>query len=173
MMTLTDATLPKAVSRDEWLAARRALLAKEKELTRHRDAVNAERRRLPMVRIDKQYVFDGPAGKASLLDLFEGRRQLVVYHFMFDPGWVEGCPSCSLVADNFGHLAHLHARRTSLAAVSRAPRARFEPYQRRMGWTFPWYSSFGSDFNYDFHVTQQGCSREHRGQEPGNGTELL
>jgi predicted dithiol-disulfide oxidoreductase (DUF899 family) len=153
MMTLTDTALPEVVSRDEWLAARKALLAKEKALTRERDAVNAARRRLPMVRIDKQYVFDGPAGKASLLDLFAGRRQLMVYHFMFDPAWDEGCPSCSLVADNFGHLAHLRARRTSLVAVSRAPRARFEPYQRRMGWTFPWYSSFGSDFNYDFHVT--------------------
>jgi predicted dithiol-disulfide oxidoreductase (DUF899 family) len=153
MMTLTDTALPEVVSRDEWLAARRALLAKEKALTRQRDAVNAERRRLPMVRVDKQYVFDGADGKARLLDLFAGRRQLVVYHFMFDPAWDEGCPSCSLVADNFGHLAHLHARRTSLAVVSRAPRARFEPYQRRMGWTFPWYSSFGSDFNYDFHVT--------------------
>ncbi len=152
-MTLTDTALPEVVSRDEWLAARKALLAKEKALTRQRDAVNAARRRLPMVRIDKQYVFDGPAGKASLLDLFAGRRQLIVYHFMFDPAWDEGCPSCSIVADNFGHLAHLHARRTSLVAVSRAPRARFEPYQRRMGWTFPWYSSFGSDFNYDFHVT--------------------
>ena len=133
MMTLTDTALPEVVSRDEWLAARKALLAKEKALTRQRDAVNAERRRLPMVRIDKQYVFDGPAGKASLLDLFAGRRQLIVYHFMFDPAWDEGCPSCSLVADNFGHLAHLHARRTSLAVVSRAPLARFEPYQRRMG----------------------------------------
>jgi predicted dithiol-disulfide oxidoreductase (DUF899 family) len=153
MLTLTDAALPKAVSRDEWLVARKALLAKEKELTRHRDAVNAERRRLPMVRIDKQYAFDGPAGKASLLDLFDGRRQLIVYHFMFDPAWDEGCPSCSLVVDNLGHLVHLRARRTSLAVVSRAPRARFEPYRRRMGWTFPWYSSFGSDFNYDFHVS--------------------
>jgi predicted dithiol-disulfide oxidoreductase (DUF899 family) len=152
MMTLTDAALPEVTSREEWLRARKALLAKEKELTRHRDAVNAERRRLPMVRIDKQYVFDGPAGKASLLELFEGRRQLIVYHFMFDPAWDEGCPSCSLLVDSIGHLAHLHARRTSLAVVSRAPRARFEAYQRRMGWTFRWYSSFGSDFNYDFHV---------------------
>ena len=153
MMTLTDTALPEVVSRAEWLAARKVLLAKEKALTRQRDAVNAERRRLPMVKIDKPYVFDGPAGKASLLDLFAGRRQLIVYHFMFDPAWDEGCPSCSLVVDNLGHLAHLHARRTSLAVVSRAPRARFEPYRRRMGWTFPWYSSFESDFNYDFHVT--------------------
>jgi len=119
MMTLTDTALPEVASRGEWLAARKALLAKEKALTRQRDAVNAERRRLPMVRVDKPYVFDGPAGKASLLDLFAGRRQLIVYHFMFDPAWDEGCPSCSLVADNIGHLAHLHARRTSLAVVSR------------------------------------------------------
>jgi predicted dithiol-disulfide oxidoreductase (DUF899 family) len=153
MITLTDNALPEVVSREAWLAARKALLAKEKALTRQRDAVNAERRRLPMVRIDKQYAFDGPSGKATLLDLFEGRRQLVVYHFMFDPAWDEGCPSCSLVMDNLGHLAHLRARRTSFAAVSRAPRERLEPYRRRMGWTFPWYSSFGSDFNYDFHVT--------------------
>ncbi len=153
MMTLTDASLPKAVSRDEWLAARRALLAKEKELTRHRDAVNAERRRLPMVKLDKQYRFDGPGGTQSLLDLFEGRCQLIVYHFMFDPAWAEGCPSCSLVVDNLGHLAHLHARRTSLAVVSRAPLATIEPFKRRMGWSFPWYSSSASDFNYDFHVT--------------------
>src|SRR5437867_335837 len=153
MMTSTDVTLPKVVSRAEWLVARKALLAKEKELTRHRDAVNAERRRLPMVRIDKQYVFDGPAGKASLLDLFEGRRQLIVYHFMFDPSWDEGCPSCSFLVDNIGHLAHLRARNTSLALVSRAPMARIEAFRKRMGWTFPWYSSLGSDFNYDFHVT--------------------
>ena len=153
MMTPTDVTLPKVVSRDEWLVARKALLAKEKELTRHRDAVNAERRRLPMVRIDKPYVFEGPAGKASLLDLFEGRRQLIVYHFMYDPGWDEGCPSCSFLVDNIGHLAHLRARKTSLALVSRAPMARIEPFRKRMGWTIPWYSSFGSDFNYDFHVT--------------------
>jgi predicted dithiol-disulfide oxidoreductase (DUF899 family) len=153
MITLTDATLPKAVSRSEWLVARKALLAKEKELTRHRDAVNAERRRLPMVRIDKPYVFDGPAGKASLLDLFAGHRQLIVYHFMFDPSWEEGCPSCSFLVDSIGHLAHLHARRTSLAVVSRAPFAKIAPFKRRMGWTFPWYSSSDSDFNYDFHVT--------------------
>jgi predicted dithiol-disulfide oxidoreductase (DUF899 family) len=141
------------VSRAEWLSARKELLAKEKELTRHRDAVNAERRRLPMVRIEKDYVFEGPAGKVRLLDLFGERRQLIVYHFMFDPSWDEGCPSCSFLVDNIGHLTHLHARKTSLALVSRAPLAKSEAFKKRMGWTVPWYSSFGSDFNYDFHVT--------------------
>jgi predicted dithiol-disulfide oxidoreductase (DUF899 family) len=144
---------PKIVSRDEWLRARKELLVKEKALTRYRDAVNAERRRLPMVRIEKNYIFDGPAGKARLLDLFGDRRQLIVYHFMFDPSWDEGCSSCSFLVDNIGHLSHLHARKTSLALVSRAPLGKIEPFKRRMGWTFPWYSSFGSDFNYDFHVT--------------------
>ena len=152
-MTTSDIELPRIASRAEWLVARKALLAREKELNHQRDAANAERRRLPMVRIDKTYVFDGPAGKAGLPDLFEGRRQLIVYHFMFDPRWDEGCPHCSFVVDNIGHLAHLRARDTSLALVSRAPLARIEPFKRRMGWKLPWYSSFGSDFNYDFHVT--------------------
>jgi predicted dithiol-disulfide oxidoreductase (DUF899 family) len=145
--------LPTAVSRAEWLAARKALLAKEKDLTRQRDAVNAARRRLPMVRVDRDYVFDGSRGSATLLDLFDGRRQLIVYHFMFDPSWDEGCPSCSFLVDNIGHLSHLHARDTTLALVSRAPLAKIAPFRSRMGWTVPWYSSFGSDFNYDFHVT--------------------
>ncbi len=145
--------LPKVVSQNEWLVAREALLTKEKELTRLRDKANAERRRLPMVRIEKNYVFEGPDGRSRLLDLFEGRDQLIIYHFMFDPEWEEGCPSCSFVADNLGHLAHLHARNTSLALVSRAPLARITPFKKRMGWTVPWFSSFGSDFNYDFHVT--------------------
>lgn len=154
--------LPNVVSPQEWLAARKELLAKEKELTKARDAVNAERRRLPMVRIDKGYVFEGPQGRATLLDLFEGRNQLIVDHAMwlFDvdeegnetPRDV-GCPSCSSRLDNIGHLAHLHARGTTLAVVSRAPLDKIEPFKRRMGWTFPWYSSHGSDFNYDFHVT--------------------
>ena len=113
-------TLPTIVSREQWLAARKELLAKEKELTRHRDQVNAERRRLPMVEITKDYVFEGTKGKAALLDLFEGHRQLLIYHFMFDPGWDGGCDSCSLLVDNIGHLSHLHARDTSLALVSRA-----------------------------------------------------
>jgi predicted dithiol-disulfide oxidoreductase (DUF899 family) len=148
-------SLPHVASRDEWLAARQALLAKEKELTRQRDELNAERRRLPMVEIDQDYVFEGPDGRASLLDLFEGRRQLIVRHFMFDPSWDDGCPSCSAGADEIsdGLLEHLHARDTSFAVVSRAPLAKIEDYKARRGWTFPWYSSYGSDFNYDFHVT--------------------
>lgn len=145
------------VSPDEWQAARENLLAKEKEATRARDALAAERRRQPMVHIDKDYVFEGPDGKASLLDLFEGRRQLIIYHFMFAPGvhgWpAAGCPGCSMFVDNMGHLAHLHARNTSFALVSRAPLANISPYKERMGWTVPWFSSSGSDFNVDFGVT--------------------
>jgi predicted dithiol-disulfide oxidoreductase (DUF899 family) len=147
------AAQPQVVSRDEWVAARKELLAQEKELTRSRDALNAERRRLPMVEIDKEYVFDGPDGKAGLLDLFDGRRQLLVWHFMFYPHWEAGCPSCSLVIDNVGHLSHLHARDTSLVAISRAPIEKLTAYKQRMGWAVPWYSSHDSDFNYDFHVT--------------------
>lgn len=153
----------KIVSRDEWVAARKALLAKEKALTQARDALNAERRKLPMVRIDKDYLFDGPTGKAHLRDLFDGRRQLILYHFMFDADrppagksgapWDEGCPGCSHIVDSIPHLAHLHARDTSLVLVSRAPLAKIAPFKARMGWTIPWFSSFGSDFNYDFHVT--------------------
>ena len=148
-------SLPQVVTRDEWLVARRELLAREKELTRARDALNAERRRLPMVRIDKDYVFEGPEGRATLVDLFDGRRQLIVRHFMFDPGWEDGCPSCSAGAEEIspGLLQHLHARDTSMVVVSRAPLARIESYRARRGWTFPWYSSHGSDFNYDLHVT--------------------
>jgi predicted dithiol-disulfide oxidoreductase (DUF899 family) len=146
-------SLPEVVSRDEWLAARKKLLVREKEVTRERDALNAERRRLPMVEIEKDYVFEGPDGGASLLDLFEERRQLIVDHFMFDPSWDDGCPSCSGRVDQYGNLAHLHARDTTMAVVSRAPLAKIQPFKERMGWTFPWYSSYGSDFNYDFHVT--------------------
>jgi predicted dithiol-disulfide oxidoreductase (DUF899 family) len=144
---------PRVVSRDEWLAARRRLLAREKELSRQRDAVNAERRRLPMTSVDQPYVFAGRDGPASLLDLFEGRGQLLIYHFMFDPDWDEGCESCSFLADGIGRLDHLHARDTTLAMVSRAPLATIEPFRQRMGWTVPWYSSYRSSFNYDFHVT--------------------
>jgi predicted dithiol-disulfide oxidoreductase (DUF899 family) len=145
--------LPKVVSRDEWLTARKELLAEEKELTRARDALHTRRRELPMVEVDKEYIFEGPDGKVSLKDLFEGRRQLIVYHFMFGPDWDAGCPSCSILVDNIGHLSHLHARDTTLAVVSRAPLAKIEAYKERMGWTFPWYSSYGGDFNYDYHAS--------------------
>jgi predicted dithiol-disulfide oxidoreductase (DUF899 family) len=147
--------LPPVVSPDEWEAAREQLLAKEKEATRARDALAAERRRLPRLRIDKDYVFEDPDGKASLLDLFEGRRQLIVYHFMFGPNQDAGCDGCSMVVDNIGNLAHLHARDTSLVLVSRAPLARIEPYKQRMGWTLPWFSSFDSNFNVDFGLSPE------------------
>ena len=143
-------SLPPVVSAQEWQAASDELLAKEKEATKARDALAAERRRLPMVLIDKDYVFQGPNGEARLLDLFEGRSQLILYHFMFGPNQDAGCDGCSLVVDQIGHLAHLHARDTSFVLVSRAPLPKLEAYKRRMGWTIPWYSSFESDFNVDF-----------------------
>jgi predicted dithiol-disulfide oxidoreductase (DUF899 family) len=144
--------LPPVVSQTEWQAAREELLAREKEATRARDALAAERRRLPRVRIEEDYVFDGPAGRATLPELFEGRSQLLLYHFMFGPNQDVGCDGCSMFVDQIGHLAHLHARDTSFALVSRAPIAKIEAYRKRMGWTIPWYSSFESDFNVDFDV---------------------
>ena len=142
------------VSREEWLAARREFLAKEKEFTRRRDALNEARRALPMVKVEQEYVFDGPNGRVSLRDLFAGRRQLIVYHFMFDPSWEEGCKHCSHLIDNVaGGLVHLRARDTAFVAVSLAPIAKIESFKRRMGWTFPWVSSGGNDFNHDFRVT--------------------
>jgi predicted dithiol-disulfide oxidoreductase (DUF899 family) len=148
-------SLPQVVSREEWLAARKQLLEREKELTRQRDALNADRRRLPMVRIDKDYVFDGEGGQASLADLFGDRRQLVVYHLMYDPDWENACPGCTAGMDEWTDAltAHMNVRDTAFAAVSRAPYAKIASYRASRGWTFPWYSSFGSDFNYDFHVT--------------------
>jgi predicted dithiol-disulfide oxidoreductase (DUF899 family) len=143
---------PPVVSQPEWETALATLRVKEKEATRARDALAAERRRLPRVRVAEDYVFEGPKGRASLADLFEGRRQLVVYHFMFGPSREVGCDGCSMVLDQIGHLAHLHARDTSFAAVSRAPIEKIEAYRRRMGWSVPWYSSFGSDFNCDMGV---------------------
>ena len=144
---------PPVASREEWLAARKALLVKEKEATRARDRLNAERRRLPMFKVEKEYFFEGPNGRVSLRDLFEGRSQLIIYHFMFGADWEEGCPVCSFLVDNIGHLAHLHARDTSLVLVSRAPSAKLEAYKARMGWAVPWFSSQGSDFNADFYAT--------------------
>jgi predicted dithiol-disulfide oxidoreductase (DUF899 family) len=144
----------RIVSRDEWLVARKAHLAREKELTRLRDQLSAERRNLPWVRAEKSYVFDGPNGKETLADLFNGRSQLIVYHFMFGPGWKEGCVGCSFLADNIdGALVHLEHHDVTYVAVSRAPLPEIEAFKQRMGWRFKWVSSFGSDFNYDFHVS--------------------
>jgi len=145
---------PQIVSRDEWHSARKTLLAKEKAVTRERDALASERRNMPMVRIEKDYIFDGPSGQPRLRDLFGTRRQLIIYHFMFDPAWDVGCPSCSHCADNFaGSIVHLAAQDTAFVVISRAPLAKIAPFKQRMGWTFPWLSSFNSDFNYDFQVT--------------------
>ncbi|MEV7967255.1 DUF899 domain-containing protein [Sphaerisporangium sp. NPDC088356] len=145
--------LPTITSRDEWLKARKALLVKEKEASRARDALHAERRALPMVEIDKDYVLQGPGGKAGLIDLFDGRRQLMVYHFMWLHDTDQGCTSCSFLVDSVGDLRHLHSCDTSLALVSRAPLASIERFRGRMGWSVPWYSSEGGDFNYDFHAS--------------------
>lgn len=155
-MNIEKMALPKVVSREEWLKERKKLLKKEKEYTRKRDQLNAERRQLPMVKIDKEYMFEGPGGKSSLLDLFEGRQQLIIYHFMFDPEWDQGCSSCSAWADQIarGHLHHLHVRSTTLALVSRAPLDKITAFNKRMGWEMPWYSSYNSNFNYEFHATQ-------------------
>jgi predicted dithiol-disulfide oxidoreductase (DUF899 family) len=147
-------SVPRIVSAGEWLAERKELLAAEEQAADALAQARQRRRELPAVRMEKDYVFDGPAGPVRLLDMFEGRLQLIVQHFMFDPAWDEGCPVCSYQADNVGDLAHLHARNTTFAAVSRAPTGKIEPFRQRMGWSFPWYSSAGSDFNYDFHVTQ-------------------
>lgn len=157
--------LPPIVSQQAWQAAQERMLAMEKQATQARDALAAERRRQPMMRIDKDYVFKGPHGQEHLRDLFEGRRQLLVYHFMLAPGvhgWPDaGCPGCSMFVDNLGLPVHLHARDTSLALVSRAPLANIERYRKRMGWEHPWYSSDGSDFNRDMGVTSD------QGESPG------
>ena len=148
-------SLPAVTSREQWLVARKELLAREKELTRLKDALNASRRQLPMVRIDMDYVFTGPDGAASLLDLFGPSRQLIVQHVMFDPAWDDACPSCTASLDELadGLLRHLQGRDTAFAAVARAPFAKIAEYKARRGWDFDWYSSYGSDFNYDFHVS--------------------
>ncbi len=142
------------VSRDEWIAARKALLQREKEFTRERDRIAAARRDLPWVRIDKPYVFQTPNGEKTLADLFDGRSQLIVYHFMLGPDWKEGCVGCSFVADHVdGAEQHLRHHDVTFTSVSRAPLPEIEVYKKRMGWKFPWVSSFGSDFNYDFNVS--------------------
>lgn len=144
---------PTVVSEGDWLSQRKSLLEQEKELTRQLDRVNAARRRLPMVKLDKTYTFEGPNGKATLLDLFEGRRQLIVYHFMFDPAWEKGCPGCTGYVDALGDLSMLAKRDTSFVLISRAPLEKLGSYKNAKGWKWPWYSSFGSDFNNDFHAT--------------------
>jgi len=151
--------IPRVVSPGEWLAARKELLAREKEVTYAKDAVDAARRELPMTEVTKNYTFTGPGGQVSLADLFDGRRQLITYHFMWRhaesgfPGEDQGCPTCSFLADSIGHLSHLQACDTTLALVSRVPIASIERFKNRMGWQAPWYSSADSDFNYDFHVS--------------------
>jgi predicted dithiol-disulfide oxidoreductase (DUF899 family) len=142
------------VSRDQWVTARRRLLAKEKEFLRLRDQLSSERRELPWERVDKQYVFEGPAGNETLADLFAGRNQLIVYHFMFAPEWEAGCKSCSFWADNYnGVVPHLNQRDVSLAAISRAPLAKLQTFAARMGWSFKWVSAANTDFNYDYQVS--------------------
>ena len=145
---------PEIVSEAEWLIARKDLLTREKQFNAQRDALSAARRKLPWVKVDKEYVFDGPRGKETLADLFDGRSQLIVYHFMLGPGWEEGCKSCSYLADHFdGANWHLPHRDVTLVVISRAPLDEIQPYQKRMGWRFKWLSSHGSDFNFDYHVS--------------------
>jgi predicted dithiol-disulfide oxidoreductase (DUF899 family) len=145
---------PKIVSHEDWLVARKEFLTKEKEFTRLRDQLSRQRRELPMEEVEKEYVFEGPKGKETLANLFDGRSQLIVYHFMFGPGWSAGCPSCSYLADHFdGPAIHLANRDVTFAVISRAPLAEIEAFKKRMGWKFHWVSSFGSDFNYDYHVS--------------------
>jgi predicted dithiol-disulfide oxidoreductase (DUF899 family) len=148
-------TLPKIASREEWLEARKTLLDREKDLTRQRDALNIERRNLPMVEIETDYTFEGPDGRVRLVDVFEGRPQLIIYHFMFDPEWEDGCPSCTAGTDEIsaGFLEHLHTRDTTYALVSRAPLEKLLRWKEKKGWDIPWYSSYGTSFNYDFGVT--------------------
>jgi predicted dithiol-disulfide oxidoreductase (DUF899 family) len=144
----------KVVSPQEWVVARKQLLKKEKEFTRLRDELSRERRELPWEKVEKKYVFEGPKGEQMLADLFDGRSQLMLYHFMMGPGWTEGCPSCSFIADHFdGMRVHLAARDITLAVVSRATLPEIEAFRKRMGWGFKWVSSFGSDFNFDYQVT--------------------
>src|SRR3984893_16488697 len=145
---------PKVVSQAEWIAARKELLAKEKNLTRQRDALAEERRKLPWVKVDKKYVFETASGKKTLAELFGGKSQLAIYHFMFGPDWEQGCPSCSLIADHLDNLGiHLAQRDMRLMIVSRAPLDKIDSFKRRMGWKFPWASSYGSEFNFDFGVS--------------------
>src|SRR5450755_4480780 len=154
MQATAASKTPKVVSHAEWIAARKNFLAKEKELTHLRDELSRQRLELPWEKVEKDYVFEGPNGKVAVADLFLGKSQLIIYHFMFGPEWQEGCPSCSLLADHFdGSVPHLRERDVTLALVSRAPMAKIAEFKKRMGWKFPWLSSYGSDFNYDFRVS--------------------
>jgi len=153
-MTKTDLHKHKVVSPNEWLEARKKLLIQEKEFTRVRDQVSAQRRELPWVKVETEYVFEGPNGEETLADLFEGRSQLIIYHFMFAPEWEEGCPSCSFWADNFNPIViHLNHRDVAFAAISRAPIKKLSAFRERMGWSFKWVSSGKNKFNYDYHVS--------------------
>jgi len=169
---------PSIVSCEEWLAQRKDLLKDEKELTRHKDRVNAKRRRLSMVKVDKAYTFDGPEGKVSLLDLFDGKRQLIVHHFMFGPDWEAGCPGCTGHVNAIGDISGLEKRDTKYVIVSRAPIEKLEAYKKLKGWSYPWYSSGEGDFNFDFDVSfRTGVTdaeynyaprgREDEGEGPG------
>ncbi len=154
MTTILEKPGTKVVSREEWLAARKAFLAKEKEFTRLRDELSQQRREMPWEKVEKKYVFEGVNGKATLGDLFDGRTQLLVYHFMFGPGWEQGCPSCSFLADSFdGITIHLAQRDASFVAISRATLPEIEAFKKRMGWKFKWFSSNGNEFNYDYKVS--------------------
>lgn len=152
-MTTQHPAHPPIVSQQEWLLARETLLAHEKELTQHYDRVNAERRRLPMVRVEKSYIFNGPEGPRSLYDLFDDQTQLIVYHFMFHPTWDNGCAGCTGFVNDLGDLSELSVRNTQFVLISRAPLSKLLAYKARMGWQRPWYSSFDTDFNQDFQVT--------------------
>jgi predicted dithiol-disulfide oxidoreductase (DUF899 family) len=153
-MSASTIEIPKIVSENDWLAARRELLRKEKEFTRLRDELTAQRRELPWVKVEKRYEFEGAQGRQTLPELFDGQSQLIIYHFMFDPGWEAGCKSCSFWADNFNPtVVHLKHRDTTMMAISRAPYEKIAAYKKRMGWTFNWVSSYGSDFNFDYHVS--------------------
>ncbi|HEY3838988.1 MAG TPA: thioredoxin family protein [Bryobacteraceae bacterium] len=183
MSTTTEQ--PRVVSHAEWLEARKQLLAREKEFTSQRDALSAERRKMPWVKVEKSYLFDTPAGKRTLSDLFGSKSQLAVYHFMLGPGWEEGCPSCSYLADHFdGMVIHLAHRDVAFTVMSRAPLAEIEAFKKRMGWRFPWASSYGTDFNFDYHVSfskedqQSGkayYNYDHRGfpSEEGPGASVF
>ncbi|MGQ0677117.1 MAG: DUF899 domain-containing protein [Rhodospirillales bacterium] len=169
----------RIVGRDQWLAARKQLLAKEKEFTKARDRLSQERRALPWVRVDQDYAFDGPEGRETLGQLFAGKSQLAVYHFMFDPGWEAGCKGCSFWADSFErNVVHLAHRDVTLVAISRAPLPKLEAFKQRMGWTFKWVSSAGNDFNYDYHVSfapeqpANGNAEYNYGPRTGNMPEL-